>query len=97
MFHKCDLECKEYRKRDHPIPGRWQLGEFEFDRCPIMYVSEDVSFWLQAYRMYQNGFLPSDTGWMKNPNKLIEIIQFIDVEMANHQKEVEEKNGRSRA
>ena len=95
MFHKCDLECREYRDRDHPIPGRWQLGEWEFDKCPRTYVTENVEFWLKAYQMYKKGFLPSDPRWIKNTNKLIEILGFIDIEIANHQQEVEAKNGRS--
>lgn len=44
--------------------------------------------------MYKNGFLPNNFGWMKQANKLIEIIGFIDIEIAKHNKESENKNVR---
>jgi len=44
--------------------------------------------------MYKNGFMPNDLGWLNESNKLIEIIGFIDIQIANYKKEVEAKNGR---
>lgn len=94
MFHVCDLECKEFTNKDHPIPGRWVLGEEEFDRCPRTYLTEDVTEWILGYRMFKNGFPPNDGGWIRWPSKYLEVMYFIDSEMAKHERQVQEKNGR---
>jgi len=84
LFHKCDLECKEYKFRDHPIPGRWGLGEMEFNRCPLTYVTENVTGWLIAHSMFQKGLLPNAGGWMQQSNKFIEVMFFLDAEIKRH-------------
>lgn len=94
MFHTCDSECKDYRETDYPIPGRWQIGEWKFNRCPSTYLTEVVDGWLVTYRMFKNGFLPSNDGWLKQSNKFIQFMNFIDAEVTSHNKEQAEKNGR---
>lgn len=68
----------------------------QFDRCPKTYITQDVNFWITAYQMMTKGFLPNGNGWLYQSNKLMEILKFIDIEIANHNKEVEEKNARRR-
>lgn len=94
MFHVCDLECKEYKTENHPIPGRWQLGDMQFDRCPRTYITENVSDWITAYQMYKNGFLPSGTGWLCQAFKYIKVIVFLDNQIELHKQEVAVSNAR---
>lgn len=87
LFHVCDLECKEYTTENHPIPGRWQLGDMQFDRCPKTYVTEDMTDWVIAYQMFKHGFLPNTGGWMNQCSKFTEIMFFMSSEMAKHERE----------
>lgn len=84
----------EYREKDYPIPGRWQLGEWKFDRCPKCYVTENVQDWFIAYEMFKNGFLPNDGGWLKQSNKFIQVVTFLSTQIRAHEKQQAVKNGK---
>lgn len=88
MFHECDPECSEYKDRDHPIKERWQINEHKFNRCPLSYVEASDYFWLVAYKMFKNGFLPNVGGWLNQGNKFIEAMIFIDEEVTKAKNEV---------
>ena len=88
MFHECDGECGDYRDKDHPIKGRWQIDEWKFSRCPLTYVSSSVYYWIYAYKLFCKGILPTEKGWLNESNKYIEIMTFID----NEVKKEETKN-----
>lgn len=47
-----------------------------------------------AYKMYKSGFFPDGNGWIRQTNKLIQVISFLDTQILKYQKEMEEKNGR---
>lgn len=88
----CDGECSEYKDKDHQIEGRWKLGDWEFNRCPKSYVTENMDFWIKAFSMYKNGFLPDSGGWLRQTNKFTEVMAFIDAEISKHNQAV--NNGR---
>ena len=94
MFHVCDLECKEYTNKNHPIPGRWQIDNWMFDRCPKTYITENVEYWMKAYGMFQTGRDPRSGGWFEQSNKYVEAMLFID-QLIKKQKQMEQNsNGR---
>lgn len=91
MFHDCDSDCKEYKDKDYFF-DKWEINGIKYKRCPLIYVTEDVSFWIKAYQMYKNGYLLNNGGWASHSNKYIEIMIFIDNQMNKYQNEVN-KNG----
>ncbi|GEM_PF-915575 len=68
-------------ERDSPIPGKWQIGEYVFQRCPKKEICADVGIYIQAYNFYKNGILPNAGGWLNQTAKFIEAINLIDSEM----------------
>lgn len=34
-----------------------------------------------SYKMFKNGFLPNEGGWLRQPNKFIQAMLFIDSEI----------------
>jgi hypothetical protein len=88
LFHDCTAECRE--ATDYGF-DRWQIGEMKFRKCPRLELTEDVSGWLYAYRMFKNGFLPNAGGWLEQSNKFIEVMCFIEAKVAEFQREA---NGR---
>jgi hypothetical protein len=87
LFHECDDECSEYRDKDYPIPDRWIIGEYNFNRCPIVYINESVIWWIQVYMRYKNGILPSDGGYYDQTMKFIIIVEMIDLIISQHKRE----------
>jgi len=83
----CTKEQKEDRgcTEDSIIPGRWQIGDEKFERCPIEYINSDIYWYIKAYNFMEKGILPRDGGWMNQSNKFIEGISFITKEL-NHGK-----------
>jgi hypothetical protein len=75
--HQCGADCKAYKDKDHPIPGRWQIGEWKFQRCPYQFIDKNVFWYIRAFNWMEKRFLPSGNGWLDLPNKLIEILDFI--------------------
>ena len=79
----CDHDCKEYRDKDHPIKGRWQINEWSFDRCPLVGIEQEYVDWIIAYKMFKSGFLPNNGGWLQQTNKFIQFMTYIDSEVSN--------------
>ena len=94
MNHECDSDCKEYENTDCPY-DKWIIGELRFRRCPLKSQTESMSQWIRAYNMFKNGFLPNSDGWIKQSNKYIEVVSFIDSQVKLREKQ-EEENGRQR-
>lgn len=84
LLHQCDYDCQHYKDRDHPINGRWVIGEDKYSRCPLTYVDESDAMWLVAYQFYEKGILPNGVGWLKQSNKFIDSISFIKSKVADH-------------
>lgn len=81
LFHKCDAECSKYSNTDHPIKDRWTIDEYKFSRCPKIFVDDSVYYWIRTYNLFKNGILPNDGGWLRQANKFLEVMLFIDLKI----------------
>ncbi len=66
---------------DSPIPGKWQINEWIFQRCPVRLVTRQSVEYLRAYRMFDRGYLPNQGGWLEQPAKFIEAMEVIEREV----------------
>lgn len=73
-----------YRDKDHPIKGAWVIGDYEFDRCPAIYVEPEFYQWITAYNYYRRGHFPTLGGWMDQARKYIDMMALIDCEVEKH-------------
>lgn len=78
LLHKCDAECEIYKDKDSPIPGHWQIREWKFQRCPLVYVDESIFWFIRAHGFLQHGILPNEGGWLNQTNKFIQAMSYID-------------------
>lgn len=53
--------------------------------------------WIIGYRMYKKGFLPNEGGWLCQCSKFVEVMLFIEEELAKHEREQQEKNARQQS
>ncbi len=74
-----------YKNKDHPIKGRWQIDEYEFNRCPHESIDKDIFIWIRAFNLFKAGILPNTGGWLNQPNKYIEIMNFIENVIRTHE------------
>lgn len=95
--HDCEtaqapLQKSEGCLESKPKHERWTFDGYEFDRCPAYYVKR-AEEWLQdafgIWRWKNLGFLPWPGTWMDQPNKVIEVLGYIDYLM-----EIKIKSGR---
>ena len=75
---KIDRGCE----KDSPIPGRWIVGGYEFQRCPGKLVDLDIGLYIMAYNFYKNGIMMHGKGWGEESAKFIMAIQLIDAEIS---------------
>ncbi|MEI8350096.1 MAG: hypothetical protein WCI77_08070 [Candidatus Omnitrophota bacterium] len=87
-FQKIDRGCN----KDSPIPDKWQIGEIKFQRCPKKIVNYEVNIYFQAYRRFQQGFLPNSGGWIEQPAKFNDIIDILEAEFDAIEQESRSKN-----
>jgi hypothetical protein len=92
LNHQCDKDCKEYADKDCPY-DKWIIGDLKFRRCPLRSITENNSYWIKAYNLYKNGFLPVEGGWLKQTNKFIEVMSFIETTLMEQEKQEAQKNG----
>ena len=65
--------------KDSPIPGRWQIGENKFSRCPLSIIEQSSYWFIRAYSFSEKGLLPRSGGWLEQTNKFIEAMGIIAV------------------
>lgn len=70
---KVDRGCLE----DSPIPGRWQIGDFVLERCPLSMISQESCWYIRAYNFMEKGVMPISGGWMEQSNKFVEGMSLI--------------------
>lgn len=70
------------------------MGDWEFNRCPLTYVTENMQGWSISHKMYKKGFLPSSGGWLQQSNKFLLVMTFIDQELSKHENEMAVRDGR---
>jgi len=85
----CKGNVKVYRgcDADSPIPGKWNIDGWKFQRCPNLMVTRESFEYIQAYNFYKNGFLPNAGGWLDQPAKLLDAFNIIDREAAKMMRE----------
>lgn len=85
-----DLDCRKCtpeQKADHgfcsdsPIPKKWQIGDWTFQRCPLTLVTQQSVEYLNAYPDYKKGVLPNGPGWMDETEKFMQAMRIIDREV----------------
>ncbi|MDP3790341.1 MAG: hypothetical protein Q8R48_08085 [Candidatus Omnitrophota bacterium] len=67
--------------QDSPIPDKWRIGDYNFQRCPVKEITLDISQYIRAYNFYKNGNLPNAGGWLDQTAKFIDVVELIDGEM----------------
>lgn len=87
--HECTADCEAYKDQDHPIPGRWQIGKWKFQRCPSRLMDQGIVWFTRSYMFMQKGILPDTGGWMDQTNKFIEVMQFIQGELNKREANVD--------
>lgn len=94
-------KCNEFQKIDHgyekdsPIPGKWKIGDYSFNRCPLVIMDKRANWYITAYNFLKDGILPNDGGWLDQPNKFIEAMNFIESEINKSVKEDGRKQSRN--
>jgi hypothetical protein len=85
----CPKDQREERgcEFDSPIPGRWQIEDFVFQRCPVKITPRESFEYLQAYGLYKDGFLPSGNGWINESPKFIQAMLTIEKQLAKEVKD----------
>lgn len=72
-----ELKIERGCEKDSPIQGYWKVGDWEFGRCPLKIIKPEVFGYIYSYNMIEKGILPNRGGWLRQPVKLIEAVQFI--------------------
>jgi hypothetical protein len=85
------LDCEKYKDKDHPAPGRWQIEEWKFNRCPLTYIDKSTNWWIKAYNLYKDGHMPNGYGWGKESGKFCMVMNFINQKIVSHQKDAQTK------
>lgn len=74
----CDSEGRS------PHGDRWKIpGVIDSDRCLRKLVTAEAAFFLDLYRHYQNGFLPSPGGMLDQPYGFFRAMGVIDQWVSN--------------
>jgi hypothetical protein len=82
------LNCSDEQKRDKgcfedsPIPERWQVEDYYFQRCPLKVITKQSREFLNAYRLFKLGYLPDSGSWRKQSYKYTEAMLLIDTEIS---------------
>lgn len=84
---KIDRGCE----KDSPIPDKWQMGRFKFQRCPLKSIDPSIYEYIRAYNRFEAGFLPNAGGWLEQPAKFNDVIDIIGQELALIAKEKQEE------
>lgn len=83
---RCE-KCSDSQKlfngcEDKPtIEGRWQIREYDFDRCPLKLIDRKTTAYIEAYNYLQKGIMPYASGYKNNSNKYVEAMRVIDNEV----------------
>lgn len=84
--HDCETASPEVKKLkgcDERLPEhlQWQFMGFKFDRCFNYYLRESSDFVQEAMDIFswrEKGFLPFQGTWLDQPNKVIEVLSFME-------------------
>ena len=85
-----DLDCRkcnQHQREDHgyekdsPIPKRWSVGEYSFQRCPLRVVTKQSKEYIEAYKLFKMGYLPRGGGWIHESQKFLDAMNVIETEV----------------
>ena len=86
--------CEGFKKeKDFRI---FETEIIKIRQCPLKEVELDSKLYLEAYHFYKQKMLPNGGAWTDSPNKLIEVIMFLDSFIAELQQKEEKKNNRNK-
>jgi len=68
----------------------------EITKCPVKEITSQTRFYMQAYSMFKNGYLPNGNGYVNESFKYVEVMNFIDSKSAylQEQEERRKSNGK---
>lgn len=90
------LDCRRCSERqklergcvdDSPIPGKWQIDDWHFQRCPVRLITQQSLEYIKAYRMFDKGYLPNPGTWLNQSAKFIEAMEIIEREIFTQAKQ----------
>lgn len=68
-------------EKDSPLPGRWKLDDWEFQRCPKKLVKAQSYEYIRAYNFYkEGGGWPNPGNWPQQPLKLLQALDYIQIQ-----------------
>jgi len=87
--HKCNDQLKIERgcEKNSTIPGKWQLDDWVFERCPLKLVTRDTWEYIRAYNLFDKGYLPNAGSWLEQSAKFTEAMRVIEKEVGLMNKE----------
>lgn len=89
--HKCNKQLQELRgcKKDLPQEVTLSGTDVRVRRCPVSQVTDVEHARLEAYILFEKGYLPNAGGWLDQPVKFTEMMLLIDALVGKFQKEKE--------
>ena len=76
---------------DSPIPDRWQIGKYTFQRCPGQLVTRQSADYIKAYNWMKRNQLPGGLPWDQQSVKFLQAMDVIEAEIVRQQKEEMER------
>ncbi len=64
-----------------------KIEGFIIDKCPLKYIDDSISLYLQCYFEYKNGFLPNENGFLDQTAKFSSLITIISNIMSRMEKD----------
>ncbi len=86
---KCNPTLQKIRGCESDIPPITIEG-MKLTRCPMNNVGMAEDVLLEAYVLYEKGYLPNDGGWLKQPAKFTLMMNLID-NLFGHFRRVEDE------
>ena len=80
---KLEYGCEE----ESPIPDKWTIDGYTFRRCPKKIVTRQSIQYIQAYKFFTLGFLPSPGAWLEQSLKFISAVEIIETELLKIERE----------
>lgn len=76
---------------DSPIPDRWQVGEYKFQRCPGAIVTKDSMYCIRIYNWMMRNQLPGNLPWDEQSIKFAEAMDLIAAEIGKMEEAAAER------
>lgn len=81
------MDCSEYKDKDYPLAGRWEIDGYKFNRCPLVCIPPETFFITRLYSTYEKGIPANAGGALDQTNKYIECMTFIQSKLNEYTRE----------